>query len=98
MSLIRFCIRYRTYFLIILAGLTTAIYMSVTSSDLVKLATVYISLKESRRTLRGRCPFHRDAGESLMISPEKNIFKCFGCGKEGGPAEFKLAMEQLIKS
>lgn len=69
--------------------------MSIASSNLTQLAAGHITLKESRRTLRGKCPFHPDAGESLMILPEKNIFKCFGCGKEGGPAEFKLAIEQL---
>lgn len=30
-----------------------------------------------------------------MISPEKNIFKCFGCGKEGGPIEFVMDIEQI---
>ncbi|MCC8423471.1 CHC2 zinc finger domain-containing protein [Mucilaginibacter sp. UR6-11] len=83
----------------ILAGVITAnFYMSVTSSNLVNLAAKYMILKESRRSLRGQCPFHEDAGESLMISPDKNIFKCFGCGKEGGPAEFKFAIEQLNKA
>ena len=30
---------------------------------------------------------------SFMISPAKNIFKCFGCGKEGGPVEFIMAIQ-----
>ncbi len=72
--------------------------MSVNLSDLVTLAATYVQLNESRRGLRGKCPFHADAGESLMISPEKNIFKCFGCGKEGGPEEFTraIAEKQII--
>lgn len=69
--------------------------MTTASANLAELAASFIHLKESRRALRGRCPFHPDAGESFMISPEKNIFKCFGCGREGGPAEFRLAMERL---
>jgi len=69
--------------------------MSVISSDLVTLAAPHITLKESRRTFRGDCPFHPDTRGSFMILPEKNIFKCFGCGKEGGPAEFIKAIESL---
>jgi DNA primase len=72
--------------------------MSIPTSDLVTLAASYIPLTASRRSYRGKCPFHDDAGESLLISPDKNIFKCFGCGKEGGPAEFSRAMEQVNQS
>jgi DNA primase len=74
----------------------TTFYMFIKQHpDLVKLAANYIDLKESRRSFRGKCPFHEDAGESLLISPEKNIFKCFGCGMEGGPAEFITAIGQI---
>jgi DNA primase len=69
--------------------------MSIASSDLVTLAANYIILKESRRAFRGKCPFHEDPAESLMILPEKNVFKCFGCGKEGGAAEFISGIKQL---
>jgi hypothetical protein len=87
---------YETYFLTILAGLYHCkFYMSIASSDLVTLAAHYITLRESRRNFRGNCPFHQDTTGSFMISPEKNIFKCFGCGKEGGPAEFISGMAEL---
>lgn len=69
--------------------------MSIATSDLIILAADHIRLTESRRGYRGKCPFHNDAAESLLISPEKNIFKCFGCGLEGGPAEFRTAIERL---
>jgi DNA primase len=69
--------------------------MSVISSELVTLAAPYITLKESRRTFRGNCPFHLDTKGSFMILPEKNIFKCFGCGKEGGPAELISGLAAL---
>jgi DNA primase len=69
--------------------------MAVISSELVTLAATHITLKESRRTFRGNCPFHPDTRGSFMILPEKNIFKCFGCGEEGGSAEFVKAMESL---
>jgi DNA primase len=69
--------------------------MIIADPDLVKLAATYITLTEGRRSFRGKCPFHADTAESLLISPEKNIFKCFGCGIEGGPAEFMKAIEKL---
>jgi len=61
-----------------------------TNADLVKIVSGYIALQESRNVLKGNCPFHADTSASFMVSPAKNIFKCFGCGKEGGPAEFML--------
>lgn len=57
-------------------------------ADLVRIVSKYVLLEESRRNLKGRCPFHKDQATSLMVSPEKNIFQCFGCGKGGGPVEF----------
>jgi DNA primase len=66
---------------------------SLNEADLLKIASKYILLVESRRNLKGRCPFHADQGTSFMLSPEKNIFKCFGCGKDGGPIEFIMYME-----
>ena len=62
-------------------------------ANLVSIASKYILLVESRKNLKGRCPFHADQGTSFMLSPEKNIFKCFGCGKDGGPIEFIMYME-----
>ncbi|GAA4322049.1 hypothetical protein GCM10023149_22130 [Mucilaginibacter gynuensis] len=66
-------------------------------ADLVKLITSYLPLQESRKMLKGSCPFHADNGASLMVSPEKNSFKCFGCGKDGGPVEFVMFYEGLSR-
>ncbi|MDP9076461.1 MAG: CHC2 zinc finger domain-containing protein [Bacteroidota bacterium] len=62
-------------------------------SDLVKIVSKHITLREGRKTLKGNCPFHPDQSDSFMVSPEKNLFKCFGCGKEGGPVEFVMWIE-----
>lgn len=64
-----------------------------TQVDLVKIVSRYILLEQSRRNLKGRCPFHKDLATSLMVSPEKNQFQCFGCGKGGGAVEFVMAIE-----
>ena len=61
--------------------------------DLVKIVTSYLPLQESRKVLKGTCPFHADNGSSFMVYASRNHFKCFGCGIEGGPEEFLTAIE-----
>ena len=65
------------------------------NADLVKIISKHITLREGRKALRGNCPFHADQSDSFMVSPEKNVFKCFGCGKEGGPVEFVMWIENV---
>jgi DNA primase len=62
-----------------------------TPPEALKIADVVstlIRLEPSRKILKGNCPFHKDNMVSFMVNPEKNSFKCFGCGVEGGPKEF----------
>jgi len=68
--------------------------MQATPSEFVLLISNYVKLQEGRKILKGNCPFHNDSSESFMVNPAKDIFKCFGCGLEGGPSEFSLAIEQ----
>ena len=70
-------------------------YTVQTHSDLVSLVGQYIQLTPGRKAYKGHCPFHDDSHRSLMVSGEKNIFKCFGCGAEGGPVEFFMQMTKL---
>jgi DNA primase len=67
-------------------------------TDLVKIITSYLPLVEGRRQLKGKCPFHADTSTSLMVSPQKNIFKCFGCGIDGGPVEFVMMYENKSRA
>jgi DNA primase len=62
-------------------------------ADLVKIVSEYLTLVPSSKALKANCPFHKDNSGSLMVSPSKNIFRCFGCGKDGGPVEFLMAIE-----
>ena len=62
-------------------------------ADLVQIITMYLPLREGRKALKGNCPFHADHSASFMVSREKNIFKCFGCGKDGGHIEFVMELE-----
>jgi len=58
-------------------------------SDIVAIISKHVKLQQGRKAMKGPCPFHPDQSDSFMVSPEKNLFKCFGCGKEGGAAEFE---------
>jgi DNA primase len=64
-------------------------------ANLASIIGYYLPLHESRKVLKGRCPFHADAGQSLMVYATRNHFKCFGCGYEGGAVEFISAYEGL---
>jgi len=48
----------------------------------------FVNLKRSGSNLLGLCPFHHEKSPSFSVSPSKNIYKCFGCGKAGGPVQF----------
>ena len=49
-----------------------------------------IELKVSGKDLMGCCPFHADATASLVITPAKNLWHCFGCGLGGGPIDWVI--------
>lgn len=48
----------------------------------------FITLKKRGANLLGLCPFHGEKTPSFTVSPAKNIYKCFGCGKAGSPVNF----------
>jgi DNA primase len=49
-----------------------------------------IELKKSGKDLLGRCPFHADDTASLVVTPGKNLWHCFGCGLGGGPIDWVI--------
>lgn len=49
-----------------------------------------IELKKSGKDLLGRCPFHEDDTASLVVTPSKNLWHCFGCGIGGGPIDWVI--------
>ena len=49
-----------------------------------------IELKKGGKDLLGRCPFHADATASLVVTPGKNLWHCFGCGVGGGPIDWVM--------
>jgi len=50
----------------------------------------YVTLKRRGVNMIGLCPFHNEKTPSFTVSPSKNIYKCFGCGKGGGATQFLM--------
>lgn len=57
-------------------------------TDIVSLVSQYVHLEKHGKNYRGICPFHDDTNPSFIVSPEKNICKCFSCGEGGQPITF----------
>lgn len=49
-----------------------------------------VELKKAGKDWLGRCPFHDDAEASLVVTPAKNLWHCFGCGIGGGPIDWVM--------
>ena len=65
-------------------------------SDIVEVVGQYVRLtKRSGANLFGLCPFHSEKTPSFSVSPDKQIYHCFGCGKGGGVINFIMEIENL---
>jgi len=64
-----------------------------TQTDLTRIVSKHLKLETGRRILKANCPFHADSSDSFMVSPAKNIFKCFGCGKRRRADRILMAIE-----
>ncbi len=63
--------------------------------DIVELISSYLTLKKAGSNYKAICPFHQEKTPSFMVSSEKQIFKCFGCGEGGDVFSFIQKMENL---
>lgn len=63
--------------------------------SIVDLISRYVSLKKSGTNYKGLCPFHGESTPSFMVSPELQIYKCFGCGEGGDIFSFYEKVEGL---
>ena len=68
----------------------------VARNDIVEVVSGYVRLgKKSGANLFGLCPFHSEKTPSFSVSPDKQIYHCFGCGKGGGVISFIMEIENL---
>ncbi|MBQ7214176.1 MAG: DNA primase [Bacteroidales bacterium] len=65
------------------------------AAQIVDVVSDYVDLKRRGGNYVGRCPFHEEKTPSFMVSPTKNIYKCFGCGKGGNAVNFVMEYEHL---
>ncbi len=63
--------------------------------DIVDFIKGYISLKPAGRNFRAICPFHKEKTPSFVVSSERQIWHCFGCGKGGDAIKFLMEYENL---
>ena len=65
-------------------------------NDIVDVVSGYVRLgKRSGSNMFGLCPFHSEKTPSFSVSPDKQIYHCFGCGKGGGVINFIMEIENL---
>ena len=55
----------------------------------------FVTLKKRGANMIGLCPFHDEKTPSFYVSPAKNIYKCFGCGKGGNSINFVMDVESM---
>jgi len=63
--------------------------------DIVDIISEYVHLKQAGKSFKGLCPFHGEKTPSFMVSPEKQLFHCFGCGEGGNVFNFLMKYEKI---
>lgn len=66
------------------------------ATDIVDLISSYIPLKRAGTGYKANCPFHHEKTPSFNVSPQKQFFHCFGCGKSGNAIGFVMEHEGLL--
>lgn len=64
-------------------------------NDIVDVVSQYVSLKRKGRNYFGLCPFHNEKSPSFSVSPDKQIFHCFGCNVGGNVFHFIMKIENV---
>lgn len=63
--------------------------------DVIDIVGTFVKLKKRGANYLGLCPFHNERTPSFTVSPAKEIYKCFGCGKSGNSISFLMEHEKL---
>ncbi|MGG1877702.1 DNA primase [Paenibacillus cisolokensis] len=62
-------------------------------ADIVDTVSRYVNLTKQGKYLKGLCPFHSEKTPSFTVTPERQIFYCYGCGKGGNAIKFRMEIE-----
>ncbi|NNF06870.1 MAG: DNA primase [Candidatus Eisenbacteria bacterium] len=65
------------------------------ATDIAAVIGEHVNLKRSGRTFKGLCPFHKEKTPSFIVNPDRQIFKCFGCGEGGDIYRFLMDFDKL---
>ncbi len=65
------------------------------ASQILDVVQDFVTLKRRGVNYIGLCPFHNEKTPSFTVSPSRNIYKCFGCGKGGNPVNFIMEHEKI---
>ncbi len=64
-------------------------------TDIISVVSEYVHLISSGRTYKALCPFHKEKTPSFHVTPDKQIYHCYGCGKGGDVFSFLMDIEHL---
>ena len=67
----------------------------IEQTDIVSLVSKYVKLEKQGKNYKGLCPFHNEKTSSFVVSPERNMYQCFGCHKAGNPLKFIQDIENV---
>jgi DNA primase len=62
--------------------------------DIIEIVGGFVKLKKRGANYLGLCPFHNEKSPSFTVSPAKEIYKCFGCGRSGNTISFLMEHEK----
>lgn len=65
------------------------------AANIVEIIGQHVKLKKQGADYKSLCPFHNEKSPSFSVSPAKNIYKCFGCGRSGDTVAFLMEHEKL---
>lgn len=67
----------------------------IENTDMVELVSPYVKLSKQGKNYKGLCPFHNEDTPSFVVSQEKHLAHCFGCGKGGNPIQFLMDIKLI---
>ncbi len=67
----------------------------IEATDIVALVSKYVKLEKNGKNYKGLCPFHNEDTPSFIVSPDKKLAHCFGCGGGGNPIKFLMQIENI---